>query len=179
MRGSISIILSSVAMTGISTRSVLTRCLARLQRVFFLLQPSACVHGTGFAMPHQRWCVTRCVSLLFCFLLSVVVKTEKERVVDKAWFRCACPPVNSKLKCLLFGVTRVVSSNFLSDSVKVTTLQCLVCWRWSGAWCWSSRWRFLSSGRKLAMLQCGEVKIFKFVYFQKTWNIFYETCTGW
>ena len=39
----------------------------------------------------------------------------------------------------------------------------------------------LSSGRKLEMRQCGEVKILKFVYFQKAWDTFYETCTwpGW
>ena len=48
-------------------------------------------------MPHQRWCVV-VLRWCFCSLLSVVVKTsEKERVVDKAWFRCACPSVNSKL----------------------------------------------------------------------------------
>ena len=31
-------------------------------------------------------------------------------------------------KWLLFGVTRAVISNFLSDLVEVTTLQCLACW---------------------------------------------------
>ena len=65
MRGSISIIVSSVAMTSISTRCVLTRCLARLQRIFLLFQPSACVHDTGFAMPHQRWRVV----VLRCFFV--------------------------------------------------------------------------------------------------------------
>ena len=59
-------------------------------------------------------CKNRDFSIIFALLQSFAA-SEIRVVQGRKW--------------LLFGVTRVVSSNFLSDSAEVTTLQCLACSR--------------------------------------------------
>ena len=54
-------------------------------------------------------------------------------------------------------MTRVDSANFLSDSVEVTTLQCLVCWRLELEEALSVVWKDICNA------SIGEVKIFKYI----------------